>query len=88
VLFVVDGLCPVFYHLTYEGAVDIEKVTDPVERLALEAQIAEFGTQARLISPLTVLLLNPTLVAQDKRRTSSSLLLIRLAILRCVTNSG
>ncbi len=32
-----------FYHLTYEGAVDIEKVTDPVERLALEAQIAEFG---------------------------------------------
>jgi factor associated with neutral sphingomyelinase activation len=42
----------VFYHLTYEGAVDIEKVTDPVERLALEAQIAEFGklTLSRPIS--------------------------------------
>lgn len=33
----------VFYHLTYEGAVDMEKVTDPLERESLEAQINEFG---------------------------------------------
>lgn len=33
----------VFYHLTYEGAVDIEKITDPLERDSLEAQINEFG---------------------------------------------
>ncbi|KAL6073187.1 NSMAF [Balamuthia mandrillaris] len=33
----------VFYHLTYEGAVDIEKVRDPLERKSLEVQINEFG---------------------------------------------
>jgi hypothetical protein len=33
----------VFYHLTYEGAVDIENVDDPLERESLEAQINEFG---------------------------------------------
>lgn len=27
----------------YEGAVDLEKVTDPVERASYEAQITEFG---------------------------------------------
>ncbi|CAD7696355.1 unnamed protein product [Ostreobium quekettii] len=32
-----------FFYLSYEGAVDIEKVIDPVERRALEAQINEFG---------------------------------------------
>ncbi|XP_071957305.1 protein FAN-like [Antedon mediterranea] len=32
-----------FYYLTYEGAVDIEKVKDPNERAAIEAQIMEFG---------------------------------------------
>ena len=32
-----------FYYLTYEGAVDLEAVTDPVERRSLEAQINEFG---------------------------------------------
>eukprot|EP00047_Mylnosiga_fluctuans_P005972 m.243958 g.243958 ORF g.243958 m.243958 type:complete len:918 (-) comp14365_c0_seq1:118-2871(-) len=32
-----------FYHLTYEGAVDLEKITDPAERQAYEAQILEFG---------------------------------------------
>ena len=38
-----------FYYLTYEGAVDLEQVEDPVERAAFEAQIREFG-QVRLPS--------------------------------------
>lgn len=33
----------VFYYLTYEGAIDIEKIEDPVERNAYEMQIREFG---------------------------------------------
>ena len=33
----------VFYHLTYEGSVDLDAVTDPFERAALEDQIANFG---------------------------------------------
>ena len=33
----------VFFHLTYEGAVDMEKITDPLEKEALEVQIGEFG---------------------------------------------
>lgn len=41
-LFVVTFIA-VFYHLTYEGAVDIENITDPTERDSLEAQINEFG---------------------------------------------
>ncbi|GMH42025.1 hypothetical protein BSKO_09944 [Bryopsis sp. KO-2023] len=32
-----------FYYLSYEGGVDIEQVTDPLERRALESQINEFG---------------------------------------------
>lgn len=32
-----------FYHLTYEGAVDIDAIRDPMERRALERQIQEFG---------------------------------------------
>eukprot|EP00949_MAST-11_sp_MAST-11-sp1_P002446 g2446.t1 len=32
-----------FYWLTYEGAVDLDAVTDPVEKASLEAQISEFG---------------------------------------------
>ena len=33
----------VFFHMTYEGAVDIEKIYDPRERKAIESQINEFG---------------------------------------------
>ncbi|KAH3744075.1 protein FAN [Pelomyxa schiedti] len=33
----------VFYHLTYEGAIDMQAVTDPLQRKGLEAQIREFG---------------------------------------------
>eukprot|EP00002_Diphylleia_rotans_P004599 TRINITY_DN1344_c0_g1_i18.p1 TRINITY_DN1344_c0_g1~~TRINITY_DN1344_c0_g1_i18.p1 ORF type:complete len:2961 (-),score=451.21 TRINITY_DN1344_c0_g1_i18:57-8939(-) len=33
----------VFYFLTYENALDITKVTDPVQRRAIEAQIENFG---------------------------------------------
>ncbi|XP_035887775.1 lipopolysaccharide-responsive and beige-like anchor protein isoform X6 [Phyllostomus discolor] len=33
----------VFYHLTYEGAVNLNSITDPVLREAVEAQIRSFG---------------------------------------------
>ena len=32
-----------YYYLTYEGSVDMEKVTDAAQRAALELQIQEFG---------------------------------------------
>ena len=32
-----------FYYLTYEGAVDLDSIEDPLERAATEAQIAHFG---------------------------------------------
>jgi WD40 repeat protein len=32
-----------YYYLTYEGAIDLEQVTDPQKRTALEIQIQEFG---------------------------------------------
>ena len=33
----------VFYYLTYEGSVDLESMTDPVMREAIENQIRNFG---------------------------------------------
>lgn len=33
----------IFYHLTYEGAVDLEAMDDPLSRAAVEDQIANFG---------------------------------------------
>lgn len=33
----------VFHYLTYEGAVDMDEITDPNERAILETQIMEFG---------------------------------------------
>ena len=33
----------VFYYLTYEGAVDLDAIEDPQERLAIETQILNFG---------------------------------------------
>ncbi len=38
-----------FYPLTYEGAVDIEKVKDATERASIRAQIREFGQTPRKI---------------------------------------
>ena len=32
-----------FYYLTYDGAVDLDSIEDPVMRRAMEAQIAHFG---------------------------------------------
>ena len=32
-----------FYHLTYEGMVEIETIRDPIEKIALKDQINEFG---------------------------------------------
>lgn len=38
-----------FYHLTYEGAVDLERIDDKVTKQGIEAQIANFGqTPAQL----------------------------------------
>ncbi|KAJ1521516.1 hypothetical protein ONE63_003179 [Megalurothrips usitatus] len=33
----------VFYHLCYEGSIDLASITDPAQRHALEIQIMEFG---------------------------------------------
>lgn len=33
----------VFYYLTYEGAIDLDRLEDPVERASVEDQIANFG---------------------------------------------
>jgi len=41
-----------FYPLTYEGAVDIEKIRNPQERASIEAQIREFGQTPRQIFSL------------------------------------
>ncbi len=38
-----DIIMTVFYPLTYEGAVDIDKIKDPLERDAIINQINEFG---------------------------------------------
>lgn len=41
----------VFYYLTYEGAVDVDAIEDPVERAAIESQIANFGqTPSQLLT--------------------------------------
>ncbi len=37
----------VFFYLTYEGAVDLDAITDPVQRLAVESQISHFGQTPR-----------------------------------------
>ena len=38
-----------FYHLTYEGAVDLENIEDPRERSSIEDQISEFGQPPKQI---------------------------------------
>ncbi|EFC42183.1 BEACH domain-containing protein [Naegleria gruberi] len=38
-----------FYYLTYEGAIDIEKIRDPVQRRGIEIQIREFGQTPRQV---------------------------------------
>lgn len=35
--------CNVFYYLTYEGAVNLESIDDPVTKQAIESQIKNFG---------------------------------------------
>ncbi|KAJ0601469.1 putative BEACH domain-containing protein [Helianthus annuus] len=41
----------VFFYVTYEGAVDIYKIQDPVQRHAVEDQVAYFGqTPSRLLT--------------------------------------
>ncbi|CAG9803570.1 unnamed protein product [Chironomus riparius] len=39
----------VFYYLTYEGSVDLETITDPVMREAIENQIRNFGQTPSLL---------------------------------------
>ncbi|CAI5740174.1 unnamed protein product [Peronospora destructor] len=38
-----------FYYLSYEGSVDLETITDPVEKYSFEAQIQEFGQTPKLL---------------------------------------
>ena len=38
-----------FYHLSYEGAVNIDAIEDPVERRSIEMQIREFGQTPKQI---------------------------------------
>ncbi|KAE9336706.1 hypothetical protein PF008_g12894 [Phytophthora fragariae] len=38
-----------FYYLSYEGSVDLETITDPVEKCSFEAQIQEFGQTPKLL---------------------------------------
>ena len=33
----------VFHPVTYQGRIDLEQLSDPVQRAALEVQITEFG---------------------------------------------
>ena len=41
----------VFYHLTYEGAVDLDAIADPRQRASTEAQISNFGnTPSQLLT--------------------------------------
>ncbi|KAL8128509.1 hypothetical protein V2J09_017664 [Rumex salicifolius] len=41
----------VFFYVTYEGAIDIDKITDPVQQHAFQDQIAYFGqTPSQLLS--------------------------------------
>lgn len=37
----------VFHYLTYEGAVDLDAISDPMERVAITLQINEFGQTPR-----------------------------------------
>ncbi|GMJ01400.1 Beach-Domain Homolog C2 [Hibiscus trionum] len=40
-----------FFHITYEGAVDIDKITDPVKQRAIQDKIAYFGqTPSQLLT--------------------------------------
>jgi hypothetical protein len=41
----------VFYHLTYEGAVNIDSVEDPAMKAAILAQINHFGQTPRQLFP-------------------------------------
>eukprot|EP00124_Ichthyophonus_hoferi_P000506 Ihof_evm4s19 gene=Ihof_evmTU4s19 len=41
----------VFYYVTYEGAVDLDSIADPIERASLESQINNFGqTPSQLLA--------------------------------------
>ena len=44
----------VFFHLTYEGAVDIDSITEPLLKEAVVDQIAQFGVFMFLCIPMCV----------------------------------
>jgi len=33
----------VFHHISYEGGVDLNQISDPIQKKAFEVQISEFG---------------------------------------------
>jgi hypothetical protein len=79
----------VFYHLTYEGAVDIDAIEDNVQKAATIAQIENFGqTPVRftltldrlLVSQLCVLLF---VVRCDSQSISNPLSTLRMYSIKC-----
>jgi len=44
-----EYLSIVFHPLTYEGAINLDKITDPVEKEAMFVQINEFGQTPKQI---------------------------------------
>ena len=64
----------VFYHITYEGAVDVDSIKDPVERNSIMLQIREFGQTPKQIffrpHPERDVSSSPSIV--DSTRTSTS----------------
>ncbi|KAG0572031.1 hypothetical protein KC19_VG063500 [Ceratodon purpureus] len=76
----------VFYHLTYEGAVDIDRVPDPSMKAAVLAQINHFGQTPKLLftkphpkrkwvqkQPLALALRNHHLLAPQEMRPVGSM---------------
>ena len=64
----------VFYHITYEGAVDVDSIKDPVERNSIMLQIREFGQTPKQIffrpHPARDVSSSPSII--DSTRTSTS----------------
>ena len=84
----------VFHPMTYEGAVDMEVVKDPVQRAALEAQIQEFGQTPRQLfrqaHPPRLVAPPQAMPAPDASQASAShrtgvMALVRMLLVRCPT---
>ncbi|KAJ6879250.1 BEACH domain-containing protein C2-like isoform X2 [Populus alba x Populus x berolinensis] len=64
----------VFFYITYEGAVDIDKIIDPVQQLATQDQIAYFGqtpSQLLTVPHLKRMPLSDVLHLQEPKRSQA-----------------